>query len=135
MRPLWWRPKGDLRPYPDRSVLGRCRRKPGLCRLKLWPEFAKSLFVVRGWSIHLFSERACRKRQGDSGCKPIGEVQLKRALSIIGGLFLAFVVLVAGLLGYSAYQGPGLDASSKAYVEENVPAILSSWSKDELLKR
>jgi hypothetical protein len=60
---------------------------------------------------------------------------LKRFLSIIGGLFLVLVLLAAGMLGYLAYQGRGQDASSKAYVEENVPAIISTWSKDELLKR
>jgi hypothetical protein len=60
---------------------------------------------------------------------------LKKFLSIIGGLFLVLVLLVAGLFGYVAYQGRGLDASSKAYVEENTPAIISTWSKDELLKR
>src|ERR1700731_2855659 len=53
----------------------------------------------------------------------------------MGGLFLVLVVVVAGFFGYAAYQGRGLDASSKAYVEENIPAIISTWSKDELLKR
>jgi hypothetical protein len=67
--------------------------------------------------------RASRKRQSNSGYEPIGEVQLKRILSIVGGLFLVLVLVVAGLAGYAAYQGQGLDASSKAFVEENVPAI------------
>jgi hypothetical protein len=60
---------------------------------------------------------------------------LKKFLSIIGGLFLVLVLLAAGFFGYVAYQGRGLDASSKAYVEENTPAIISTWSRDELLKR
>lgn len=60
---------------------------------------------------------------------------MKRFLSIIGGLFLILVLLIAGFFGYAAYQGRGLDASSKAYAEENIPAIISTWSKDELLKR
>jgi hypothetical protein len=60
---------------------------------------------------------------------------LKRFLSIIGGLFLVLVLFVAGFFGYAASQGRGLDASSKAYVEENIPAIISTGSKDELLKR
>lgn len=53
---------------------------------------------------------------------------MRRFLSIIGGLFLVLVLLAAGLVGYVAYQGRGLDASSKAYVEENIPAIISTWS-------
>lgn len=60
---------------------------------------------------------------------------MKKFLSIVGGLFLVLVLAVAGFIGYAAYQGRGLDASSKAYVEANVPAIISTWSKDELLKR
>ena len=44
-------------------------------------------------------------------------------------------LIVAGFIGYAAYQGKNLDASSRAYVEENVPPIISTWSKDELLKR
>jgi hypothetical protein len=60
---------------------------------------------------------------------------LKKFLSIVGGIFLVFVLLAAGFFGYAAYQGRGLDKSSKAYVEENIPPIISTWSKDELLKR
>ena len=60
---------------------------------------------------------------------------MKRFLSIVGGLFLALVLVIAGLVGYAAYQARGFDASSRAYVEANVPPIISTWSKDELLKR
>lgn len=60
---------------------------------------------------------------------------MKRLLSIVGGFVLFAVVLLAGLIGYAAYRGPGLDASSKHYIETNLPVILSSWSKEELLKR
>jgi len=60
---------------------------------------------------------------------------MKKFLSIVGGIFLVLVLVVAGFIGYAVYQGQGLDASSKAYVEANVPAIISAWSKEELLKR
>jgi hypothetical protein len=60
---------------------------------------------------------------------------MKKILSIIGGVFLTLIVVIGGFIGYAAYQGRGLDASSKTYVEENVPAVISSWSKDELVKR
>ena len=60
---------------------------------------------------------------------------MKKFLSIVGGLFLVLILIAAGLFSYAAYQGRGLDASSKAYVEENLPAIVSTWSKDELVKR
>ena len=38
-------------------------------------------------------------------------------------------------MGYATYQARGLDASSKAYIDENLPAITTTWSKEELLKR
>ena len=60
---------------------------------------------------------------------------MKKFLSTVGGIALIIVFVVAGFFGYAAYQGRGLDASSKAYVEANVPAIISTWSKNELLKR
>ncbi len=60
---------------------------------------------------------------------------MKKFLSILGGIFLVLVIIVAGLFGYAAYQGRALDASSMAYVDENIPAIVSTWSKEELLKR
>lgn len=60
---------------------------------------------------------------------------MKKFLSIVGGLFLVLVLVVGSFVGYAAYQGRGLDASSKAYVEANIPPIISTWSKDELRKR
>lgn len=60
---------------------------------------------------------------------------MKKFLSIFGGIFIFFVLVAAGFIGYAAYKGPELDALSKAYVEANIPLIISTWSKDELLKR
>ena len=60
---------------------------------------------------------------------------MRKFLTIVGALFLVLLVAIASFIGYAAYQGRGLDASSKAYVEANVPPIISTWSKIELLKR
>jgi hypothetical protein len=60
---------------------------------------------------------------------------MKSYLSIIGGLFLVTVFVVAYFIGDNPFESQDLQASSKAYVEANVPAIISTWSKDELLKR
>ena len=60
---------------------------------------------------------------------------MRKFLSIVGGLFLLLVLAIVSFVGYAAYQGRGLDASSKAYVEANVPAVTATWSKEELLKR
>lgn len=60
---------------------------------------------------------------------------MKTFFSIAGGIFLVIIVLGVGFVGYGMYQGRDLDASSKAYVEANVPVVLRTWSEDELLKR
>ena len=60
---------------------------------------------------------------------------MKKFLSIVGSVFLILILVVGGFVGYMAYQGHGLDASSTAYCEENIPPIISTWSKDELFKR
>jgi len=58
-----------------------------------------------------------------------------KILVIVGGSFLAFFLAIAAFAAYAAYEGRGLDASSRAFVQASVPAIVSNWSKDELLKR
>ena len=69
-----------------------------------------------------------RKRAAHNG-------PMKKALAIAGGILVVLLLITGGLVGYLAYQGRALDLSSKAYVEANVPPILSSWSKGELMKR
>ncbi|MDR4493262.1 MAG: hypothetical protein AB7P17_12950 [Nitrospirales bacterium] len=60
---------------------------------------------------------------------------MKNVLSIIGGIFLVLILIGVGVIAYAAFHGRALDASSKAYVEANLPAILDTWSTDELLQR
>jgi len=45
------------------------------------------------------------------------------------------LVIVGCCVGYLAYEGHVLDKSSKAYVDEAIPAIVTSWLPHELLKR
>jgi hypothetical protein len=60
---------------------------------------------------------------------------MKKVLIILGAIFLVLILVVVAVIGYAAYTGNKLDASSRAYVDESVPAIISTWSKDELIKR
>jgi len=60
---------------------------------------------------------------------------MKTVLMILGVVFLILLIAVVGFVGYSAYIGTKLDASSKAYVDASVPAIISTWSRNELIKR
>ena len=53
----------------------------------------------------------------------------------LGKIFLILLLLVAALVGYGLWQGPILDAQSKAYADNAVPAIFARWSKDQLLQR
>ena len=60
---------------------------------------------------------------------------MKRILIILGGIFLILLLILGFIAGYLIYTGDKLDASSKAYVDESVLAIVSTWSKDELITR
>lgn len=60
---------------------------------------------------------------------------MRKFLSIAGGFFVFLVVVIAGFIGYAAYQGRDLDASSKAYLQANLSPILATWSEQEFLKR
>lgn len=59
---------------------------------------------------------------------------MKKALMILGGLFLAAIVLVGAFFVYMAAVGPGLDQESKAYVMETVPVLCSTFDLDTFQK-
>ena len=60
---------------------------------------------------------------------------MKTALVILGVVFLLLLLAVGGYYGFKAYEESKYDISSKAFVDEAVPAIAASWSKDELIQR
>lgn len=60
---------------------------------------------------------------------------MQRILSIIGAISLAIIIGIGFFIAYATHEGDRLDASSKAYVEINVPIIVSNWSTQELIKR
>ncbi|SRR5712691_6533078 len=60
---------------------------------------------------------------------------MKKLLIVLGVIFLALVVVVAAFIAYAAFTGSALDKESKAYVDAAVPAIVSSWSEQQLLTR
>lgn len=60
---------------------------------------------------------------------------IRKFLYALGALTL-IVIVVAGVgLGVLAYKGSVLDAESKDFVDAAVPAIVGSWSKEQLLER
>ena len=60
---------------------------------------------------------------------------MKKVLIILGILFVLGIAIVAGIMGFVAYNGTKLDASSKEYVDQVIPPIISTWSDTELLDR
>lgn len=60
---------------------------------------------------------------------------MKKFFVILGFVFLC--IIVAGIIGFciAAYHGTKLDKSSKAYVDEVTPLIISTWNSDELFNR
>jgi|SRR5262245_12727048 len=60
---------------------------------------------------------------------------MKKLLIVLGIVFIVLLVGIAGLIGYAAFTGSRLDKESKAYVDAAVPAIVSSWNEQELLRR
>jgi hypothetical protein len=60
---------------------------------------------------------------------------MKTTLIIVSVMVLVLLILVVAGFGYVSYEGEKNDASSKAYADESIPAIVSNWSKDELVKR
>lgn len=54
---------------------------------------------------------------------------------ILGVLIgLAFIGMIA-IFGYEEYWGSSFQESSRAYVNDAIPTVLSTWSADELIKR
>ena len=63
-------------------------------------------------------------------------VQILKGCLMAFGAFSAVMVVLGGIVfGIAAYLGAGFDRTSKAYVDDAVPAIVAAWSSDELLRR
>ena len=60
---------------------------------------------------------------------------MKKVLQVLGIVFVVILVVAGGIMGYAAYTGTRLDASSKAYVDTAVPAIVAHWSQQALVAR
>lgn len=61
--------------------------------------------------------------------------KMKKLLSIIGGIALLAIFAIGFIWVVSIIQVPKLNSSSKAYVENEMPLILSGWSADEIKRQ
>ena len=60
---------------------------------------------------------------------------MKKLLIILGIIFLAAILFLGIAIGVAAVKGSALDKESKAYVDGNLPLIISAWDEQELLSR
>src|SRR2546423_15586247 len=60
---------------------------------------------------------------------------MKKALMIIGGIFLVGITLAVGAVVVLSIKGSALDKESKRYVDAAISAIGSEWDMKELEKR
>jgi hypothetical protein len=60
---------------------------------------------------------------------------VNKVLVVLGWVFAVLIVLACAGFGYAIYTGRQLDESSRRYVDGALPAILQTWSSDELIKR
>jgi len=60
---------------------------------------------------------------------------MKKVFVIVSVVALTLIILAAASFNYISFQGRQLDASSKAYVDKNIPIIISNWAEEELQKR
>jgi heme/copper-type cytochrome/quinol oxidase subunit 2 len=60
---------------------------------------------------------------------------MKKVLTILGAIFICLIV--AGVIFFSGiyYYASRLDREAKAYVDEVVPIIVTSWNTKELINR
>jgi hypothetical protein len=62
-------------------------------------------------------------------------LRMRRVFHALGVVFAAIIVIVAGLIGFTAYRGSALDTEAKTYVDQAVIDVGKNWDKAELLKR
>ena len=62
-------------------------------------------------------------------------MKAKKLFVVIISIFLGIILLIGIGVAVLDWKGNALDRESKAYVDAAVPAIVSSWSEDELMNR
>jgi hypothetical protein len=60
---------------------------------------------------------------------------MKKVLEILGLVFLIVIIAAAGVFGYIAYSQKKLTASSRQFIDESIPKIVTDWDKNELISR
>jgi hypothetical protein len=74
-------------------------------------------------------------KNGRKSSRRAGIEAVHRFLHAIGALTLTPILITGVSAGVLVYKGRALDAESKAFVDNVVPAIVSDWDKEQLLNR
>ena len=54
---------------------------------------------------------------------------MKKLLIVLGIIFLVIIVLIGVVVGFLVLKGPALDKESKAYADQSLSAICSTWNE------
>jgi hypothetical protein len=59
---------------------------------------------------------------------------MKKFLMISGVIFWVLIITAVAYFGFIAWIDSGFSASSQAFVDKNIPIIISTWSEQEALR-
>lgn len=60
---------------------------------------------------------------------------MNNLLNVLGGIFLAILIVVAVAAGIIIPKGLALDKDAVSYIEANIPLVVEKWNSEELKKR
>lgn len=60
---------------------------------------------------------------------------MKKTLTILGGIFVAVILVGVVMIAIAAVKGTALDKESREYLDEAIPAIVGKWDIKEIQKR
>ncbi|MBV9825771.1 MAG: hypothetical protein JO001_08860 [Alphaproteobacteria bacterium] len=60
---------------------------------------------------------------------------MKRLLTILGGIFVALILIVGALVAFLAFRGSALDEESHAFADASIQGIAKDWDVGQLEAR
>ena len=60
---------------------------------------------------------------------------MNKLLKVLGGIFLAILIVIAVAAAIFIPKGLALDKDAIAYIETNIPLVVEKWNSEELKKR
>ncbi|QID17664.1 hypothetical protein G3580_08415 [Nitrogeniibacter mangrovi] len=60
---------------------------------------------------------------------------MNKLLKVLGGIFLAILIVIAVAAAIIIPKGLALDKDAVSYIEANIPLVVEKWNSEELKKR